>query len=62
MTRFVLTAVAALLIVGAFFLLLYLTGMALGVAVIGILIIAAIAGGFWLSLKTQRRRNLNRYQ
>ena len=62
MTRFVLTAVAALLIVGALFLLIYLTGMALGVALIGALIVAAMIGGFWLSLKAHRRRNLTRYR
>lgn len=63
MTRFVLTSIAALLIVGALFLLLYLTGMALGVAVIGVLIIGAIVGAFWLSLKMQRRRNsVSRYR
>ena len=62
MTRFVLTAVAALLIVGALFLLIYLTGMALGVALIGALIVAAMISGFWLSLKAQRRRNLIRYR
>lgn len=60
MTRFVLTAVAALLIVGALFLLIYLTGMALGVALIGALIVAAMIGGFWLSLEASRRRNLTR--
>ena len=57
MTRFILTAIAALLIVGALFLLFYLTGMALGVVVIGVLIIGAIVGALWLSLKMQRRRN-----
>lgn len=62
MTRFALTAIAALLIVGALFLLIYLTGMALGIAVIGALIVAAMIGGFWMSLKVQRRRNLTRYR
>lgn len=57
MTRFILTAIAALLIVGALFLLVSLTGAAIGVALVGALIVAAIVGVFWLSLKLQRRRN-----
>ena len=57
MTRFILTAIAALLIVGALFLLVTLTGAAVGVALVGALIVAAIVGVFWLSLRTRRWRN-----
>jgi multisubunit Na+/H+ antiporter MnhB subunit len=56
MTRFILTAIAALLIVGALFLLVTLTGAAVGVALIGALIVAAIVGVFYLSLMMRRRR------
>lgn len=56
MTRLILTAVVALLTVGALYLLMYVTGMAIGVAFIGALIIAAIVGAIWLSLKSSRSR------
>ena len=62
MTRFILTAIAALLIVGALFLLVTMTGAAIGVALVGAVIVAAIVGVFWLSLKMRRRRNVSRYQ
>ena len=63
MTRFILTAIAALLVVGALFLLVTMTGAALGVALVGALIVAAIVGAIWLSLKMQRRRNsVSRYR
>lgn len=60
MTRLILTAVAALVVVGALYLLLYVTGMALGVAAIGALIIAAIVGALWLSIARPWRSSRSR--
>lgn len=60
MTRFIFTAIAALLIVGALFLLVTMTGAAIGVALVGALIVAAIVGVIYLSL-LMRRRRANRY-
>ena len=40
-----------------------MTGAAIGVALVGALIVAAIVGVIWLSLKMQRRRNsVSRYR
>jgi len=60
MAHNVLAVIAALLIVGALFLFVTLTGAAVGVALIGALIVAAIVGVFWLSL-VMRRRRASRY-
>ena len=63
MTRLIFTAIAALLIVGALFLLVTMTGAALGVELVGAAVVAVIVGVFWLSLKLQRRRNsVSRYR
>jgi multisubunit Na+/H+ antiporter MnhB subunit len=60
MTRFTLTAVGALLIVGVLFAALYVTGAAIGVAVIGLLILAAIVGAIYLSLRRPWRSSRSR--
>ena len=55
MTRFTLTALGALLVVAVLFGALYVTGMALGVAVIAALVVAAIIGAIYLSLRWRGR-------